>query len=903
MNRPRLISPCSVTAHATLAVALVLAAGALPASFVNWENPHVSPIDMTPDGTRLLTVNTPDNRLAVFDLTSGLPVLAAEIPVGLDPVSVRARTNNEAWVVNHISDSISIVDLSTLAVTETIATGDEPADVVFAGNDLAFVSCSQVNRVQVFDASAPGDPLAELDVLGEDPRAMSVSPTGDRVYVAVFESGNASTVIAGSHNVLGLVLDDSDGPYSGQTPPPNAGLGFNPPLNPANPAPPPTSLVVKKAEDGRWLDDNIGDWTDFINGSKSFRTERVEGWDMPDRDLAVIDTTTLAVTYARRLMNHNMALGVNPATGDISVVGTDGTNEIRFEPNLNGTFIRVLHAVVDEATGMSDIIDLNPHLDYSVSSLPQNERDRSIGDPRGIVWNSAGTRAFITGMGSNNLVVIDGSGARADAEQIEVGEGPTGLVIDEARDQLYVMNKFDASVSTVSLATESETARLPLFDPTPDAIQVGRRHLYSTHDTSGLGQASCASCHTDSRMDRLAWDLGNPAGEMKSTAGQNLGGWNLFTDGGFDAEWHPMKGPMVTQTLQDIIGHEPHHWRGDRDGLEEFNTTFDGLQGGEQISDQEMQEFEDFLAAIHFPPNPYRNLDNSLPSDLPLPNFFAAGNQAPPGTPLPSGSAVQGHEMFNPPGFPADNPFQCATCHTLPTGLGTNFELVNGNLVEIPTGPNGENHLGFVSSDGDVQRTLKVPQLRNLHERIGFDTTQPENLAGFGFHHDGSFDSLSRFFRFGFPGISDSQELADMIAFMLAFSGSELDPSGNSQFHPPGPDGQDTHAAVGKQTTILDGSNLPDRQRGFLQVVRGLAEEGKVDLVAKGRHLGEMRGYLYVGGGQFQSDRAAEILTGGQLLQRVGLGTELTATVVPAGSGTRIGIDRDEDGILDGDET
>jgi len=202
-------------------------------------------------------------------------------------------------------------------------------------------------------------------------------------------------------------------------------------------------------------------------------------------------------------------------------------------------------------------------------------------------------------------------------------------------------------------------------------------------------------------MDRLAWDLGDPAGEMKSASGQNLGDWNFLLNAGFDNRWHPMKGPMVTQTLQDIIGHEPHHWRGDRDGLEEFNATFEGLQGDdEQLSPAEMQEFEDFLATIHFPPNPYRGLDNSLPADLPLPNFFAAGRQAPSGTPLPNGNAVVGHQIFNPPGFPADNPFQCASCHTLPTGLGPNVERRNGELVEIPPGPNGEAHLGFVSIDG-----------------------------------------------------------------------------------------------------------------------------------------------------------------------------------------------------------
>ena len=80
-------------------------------ALVNWETPHVSPLAMTADGLRLLAVNTPDNRLQVFDLTWGNPVALADIPVGLDPVSVRARSNTEAWVVNHVSDSVSIVDL------------------------------------------------------------------------------------------------------------------------------------------------------------------------------------------------------------------------------------------------------------------------------------------------------------------------------------------------------------------------------------------------------------------------------------------------------------------------------------------------------------------------------------------------------------------------------------------------------------------------------------------------------------------------------------------------------------------------------------------------------------------------------------------------------------------------
>src|SRR3954452_3574849 len=58
------------------------------APFKNFEGPQIHPLAMTPDGTRLLAVNTPNGTLSVFQLTSGSPVLTAEIPVGLEPVSL-----------------------------------------------------------------------------------------------------------------------------------------------------------------------------------------------------------------------------------------------------------------------------------------------------------------------------------------------------------------------------------------------------------------------------------------------------------------------------------------------------------------------------------------------------------------------------------------------------------------------------------------------------------------------------------------------------------------------------------------------------------------------------------------------------------------------------------------------
>ena len=257
--------------------ALLVCAGWCQAqSFVNWETPHVSPVAMTPDGSKLLVCNLPDNRLEVFSLTSGTPVLIGDVPVGLDPCSVRARTNTEAWVVNHVSDSVSVVDLTTMNVTATLDTLDEPCDVVFAGApERAFVSCSQANTVQVFDPANLGTAPTDIAIDAEDPQAMAVSTNGSEVYVAVFESGNASTVVSGALSGANPVffpstaVSDPAGPYGGTNPPPNDGVNFNPLINGALPTPPAVGLIVKRDGNGDWMDDNSGDWTSLVSGANA----------------------------------------------------------------------------------------------------------------------------------------------------------------------------------------------------------------------------------------------------------------------------------------------------------------------------------------------------------------------------------------------------------------------------------------------------------------------------------------------------------------------------------------------------------------------------------------------------------------------------------------------------------
>jgi DNA-binding beta-propeller fold protein YncE len=68
----------------------------------------------------------------VFTITAAGLEHAASIPVGLEPVAVAARNDGEVWVVNHLSDSSSVVNGGAAAATARCWSMTS-RDVVFAG--------------------------------------------------------------------------------------------------------------------------------------------------------------------------------------------------------------------------------------------------------------------------------------------------------------------------------------------------------------------------------------------------------------------------------------------------------------------------------------------------------------------------------------------------------------------------------------------------------------------------------------------------------------------------------------------------------------------------------------------------------------------------------------------------
>ena len=801
-----------------LVACLASSSFSLAQSFVNFEGKQVTPMRLSPDGTRLFAVNTPDARLSVFDISNpSNPILIAEIPVGIEPVSVNPRSNDEAWVVNEVSDSISIVSVSRRIVTDTIYVQDEPGDVVFAGG-RAFVTCGRRNQVRVFDAVTHLPVGSPISLVGENPRALTVNSNGSKVYVAFALSGNRTTII-----------------------PPDRAPAQPPPTNPNLPPAPQVSLIV-----------------DATNPAWTTPPNDVIRYTMPDNDVAEIDTTSLTVTrYFPRVGTVNFAVAMRPNNGDIYVCNTDARNLTRFEPNVRGNIVSNRVSRINPASGAVTHYDLNPGLDYSV--MPNlAARSNALAQPTAIAFGPSGSFLFVAAFGTDRIARMDAnSGAITDI--IDVGpptaagatadprnkRGPRGLALGPGGSQrLFVLNRLVNTISVVNIINNTVVAEIPIgmHDPTTATIRNGRGFLYDAK-LSGNGTAACAACHIDSEMDMIAWDLGDPNGQMQAVFTQLFPGAPPQR-----SDFHPMKGPMTTQTLRGLSNLDPLHWRGDRTNFLHFNGAFDGLMGGSILAAADMQAYRAYINTIVFQPNPNQNLDRGFPTS------FRNGNAA-------AGSAT----YTNTPYQPALG-LTCNTCHSLPTG--TARVIIPGAALQ-------------------ESQDFKVPQLRNMYQKINFNHNPgAASVGGFGFVHDGIDDTLFRFLSrpvFG-PFATNTTIKNNIEAFVLCFDTG-------------------TAPAVGYTRTITAANVGVPAVANDWTLLERQAVSNNVALIVKGTIDGQVHGLLYNPAlNNYRPDTTNLVaMTRAQLQAKISAGDTLTVMGVPPASGQRMGIDRNLDAILDGD--
>jgi len=921
---------------AVLCAVLLCATPALAQSpYLLFESGPVRPVALSPDGTKLFVANTPSGHLEIFDVgPGGLLTPRASVPVGLEPVAVAARSNGEVWVVNHLSDSVSIVDVASSppGVRRTLLVGDEPRDIVFAGSPLrAFISTAHRGQqrthasiagvtgagdpqlttegigradVWVFDAATPGTALGGVPVqirtfFADTPRALATD--GTTVYVAAFHSGNRTALI----NQAVLQAANRDG-FVDACAANGIGLGIpGPATNQAGVPAPATSLIVQRIG-ALWIDSLECTWANaFVN------------FNLPDRDVFALNANTLATTsFFTGVGTILFNLTVNPVTGRLYVSNTESPNRTRFEgPGLfggstvQGRLSESRITVIDPGSASVAPKHLNQHIDYGQlhtdaganHAVIDAQIPHSLATPLQIaVADTPGDqKVYVAAFGSAKIGVFDASDLEdpafatnfdptaASAGYIATGGGPGGLALSDANDRLFVLTRFDQAVSVYAVggAGHSLLQRMKLPTPEPASVIEGRRFLYDAAATSGNGEASCASCHIFGDLDSLAWNLGNPDDVVTSNPQPQVNGPA--------PPFHPMKGPMTTQTLRGLSTHGGLHWRGDRtngffgvdacDGspisnaacdeqlsFENFIVAFEGLVGKHgTISTAEMQAFTDFALQLVLPPNPVANLD---------------GNQT-------AAQAAGESTYFN---VASDGQGSCNACHTLDESLG----FFGGD--------------GRQSNEGLSQR-FKVPHLRNAYQKVGMfgfpgQPNTGDQVRGFGFLHDGAVDTLFNFVDSG-PFAVTSLQSQQLEQFMLAFPSDVAPVLGQQVSIGPGSPGSCTNAncssCLPAETACQDVAariTLLQSRAGtpFDSFVLGVGAT-ECELVAKTVEAGQVRGYLRQASGTYLPDDGSPAI--GEAVLRAKAGTSaqnIQYLCAPPGSGQRMGIDRDLDSVLDG---
>ena len=317
----------------------------------------------------MYALNTADDRLEIFDTRGESLRSIGETTVGLRPVAL-ALHGNRAWVVNHLSDSVSVVDIENPAqprVVHTLQVGDEPRGIVVAGRnrDRIFVATAKrgesltpgVGRAQVwiYDAMRPQLPPNILTLFGTKPRALAASADGRYVYAAIFHSGNGTATVSGEEGVrLGRArqLQLQSVPYSDI---------------------PKQGAIVRRTHDG-WRDFQNRDWTTAV------------AFELPDFDVFVIDAEPANPAVIDRIRNVGTVLfniAVKPDNGEIWVANTEAFSFTPYEPRLQAKFAENRITRIHPVSGgyRTEWVNLNPHIDHSVPSGTDAERELSLAQP------------------------------------------------------------------------------------------------------------------------------------------------------------------------------------------------------------------------------------------------------------------------------------------------------------------------------------------------------------------------------------------------------------------------------------------------------------------------------------------------------------------------------------------
>ena len=295
-----------------------------------------------------------------------------------------------------------------------------------------------------------------------------------------------------------------------------------------------------------------------------------------------------------------------------------------------------------------------------VTQIVLDDIDYYFAGENGAAFTPDGRYALLTASEANTLTIIDTTKLarrlravsseelpdRLDSartfvvRRLKTGSNPQSVAVSPDSRMAYVANRLDDTLTVVDLAKLEVASTLDLGGPKElTAIRRGER-LFNAASYCFQGQFACATCHPNSHLDGLAWNLETP----------QLG-----------------RDRVANRTLRGIKGTAPFKWNGKNPDL----ATQCGpriakfLFRSEGFNTHELEDLVTYVNQIPLPPNRHLAADGQVTEAQERGKAVFYRTQKNDGSPIP---------VYK----------QCATCH--PAGshytARTSFDVGSANKYD-----------------------------------------------------------------------------------------------------------------------------------------------------------------------------------------------------------------------------
>ncbi|HXW97629.1 MAG TPA: beta-propeller fold lactonase family protein, partial [Gemmatimonadales bacterium] len=128
------------------------------------------------------------------------------VMVGANPYGIDITPNgNFVYVANKDSNTVSVINTSTLTRVANIAVGSAPWGVrVTPNGSFVYVANSGANTVSVISTAT--NTVTATVTVGSNPRGLAITAAGDIVYVANSGSGTVSRIATATNTLTGSAI-------------------------------------------------------------------------------------------------------------------------------------------------------------------------------------------------------------------------------------------------------------------------------------------------------------------------------------------------------------------------------------------------------------------------------------------------------------------------------------------------------------------------------------------------------------------------------------------------------------------------------------------------------------------------------------------------------------------------